>query len=1142
MRSRPRRSDPVAAPQCVADVVGRPGVPLAPDVRAGMEDHFGHDFSGVTVHTDPGAQDSARTVQAKAYTVGSHVVFGAGQFAPATSDGRSLLAHELAHVVQQNADSALPPGAATERCAVGAAQDVAAARPVSVPQPPTGVGLARTPLSSSAFEPDDAEDVLTLKPVDSGKPASEMTWTQLQDALDDHNAYIAQQISSTPEVLRREKRIAELEAAQRALGARAAAPAAKASRRKGKATAALPPRPQSLERSLDLSVLSPTEIKAELDRVVAYLAANPPKKERETLQAELPYLEEAAETARSENIAAQRKESLSVALSPTAGDEAAQLSEMLHRVEQAQRDPSGEGRFLIHYDGLVFPIDAPELEALRKEVARGLVRGASDVNNFLGDVALAWRERYQHNKRQWIVHGLVKFATGASDISPKSINQMVDVGNFYVGRIKERGRSGQLIEAGNDLLVFDNYARYWSNKVGDWESTLVGGAGRWVLALTIAKEALTILTGYSAAKLAGGGSFFSTLKTGAKITALTTGTGAAAGGIAAEAAGRDWREGVRAGGGAGFGVGANALTAGVGKIASIGDAAKATSYAKKAYAVGKAVTVEAGANVATGVTQAAIEGGDKGKAALAALASSPISTLGGGVVDKFAKGRAAVAAGRTVVGGTAGFTGALASDGNLLAGTLIGGGGGLYGGLASPLPGASVGTPAAPEVLPAPSAIAAGTGAPEAVPVAPVPGLGSATPTIAEPQGGSPRSPDSDGDAVPVSESDIISETSAGSTSRREVGHSEVLGDNEVDAWRAYQKWRADDPSREVALIYNHAQKQWAVVQGSANNVDTIGAAQALGWNPGETSVSGRHNHPAGPSGVTPTANLHPSGRFRDMDMIRSDASKSEHGSQWSAIDVTTVHGADSVYVFYDRKSNRFTVRSPEPSAGPGQYQWHSFPNVEAYHAWYRNRFGHDPSPVSFGSGEGSGSLSAGSAVRTSSRGDVIDEGGTIERPTPTPSEYSVSENFGDPHPHVEGETESRYHVRATMENGVMSADFMLRRMDVRGFEGEFHRSNLRGRDEFMAAVDHFQSGDPNAIREIKGDWGQGDNLDAFNTAYAEAKRSGLDEHAALVQAAAATATGQWSAEAGFSAVRIESVEFGPYGLVIHVDARFSRP
>ena len=78
------------------------GQPLTESDRAFFEPRFGHDFNQVRVHTGAQAAKSARAVNAKAYTMGQDVVFGAGQYAPGTAKGRKLLAHELTHVVQQN--------------------------------------------------------------------------------------------------------------------------------------------------------------------------------------------------------------------------------------------------------------------------------------------------------------------------------------------------------------------------------------------------------------------------------------------------------------------------------------------------------------------------------------------------------------------------------------------------------------------------------------------------------------------------------------------------------------------------------------------------------------------------------------------------------------------------------------------------------------------------------------------------------------------------------------------------------------------------------------------------------------------------------------------------------------------------------
>ena len=82
-------------------VVSGPARSLEPGLRADMEQRFGYDFSRVRVHFGREAEQSAREVNANAYTVGQDIVFGAGRFAPQTNEGRRLLAHELTHVVQQ---------------------------------------------------------------------------------------------------------------------------------------------------------------------------------------------------------------------------------------------------------------------------------------------------------------------------------------------------------------------------------------------------------------------------------------------------------------------------------------------------------------------------------------------------------------------------------------------------------------------------------------------------------------------------------------------------------------------------------------------------------------------------------------------------------------------------------------------------------------------------------------------------------------------------------------------------------------------------------------------------------------------------------------------------------------------------------
>ncbi|EFH84857.1 DUF4157 domain-containing protein [Ktedonobacter racemifer] len=100
---------PSTVPFIVHEVLRSSGQPLDQKTRAFMEPRFGHDFSQVRVHTDARATESARAVNALAYTVGRDVVFGSRSYNPHTIAGRFLLAHELTHVAQQKDGNGIVP-------------------------------------------------------------------------------------------------------------------------------------------------------------------------------------------------------------------------------------------------------------------------------------------------------------------------------------------------------------------------------------------------------------------------------------------------------------------------------------------------------------------------------------------------------------------------------------------------------------------------------------------------------------------------------------------------------------------------------------------------------------------------------------------------------------------------------------------------------------------------------------------------------------------------------------------------------------------------------------------------------------------------------------------------------------------------
>ena len=97
------RSAVLSSPGHMPGVLLSPGRPLDGQTRSLMEAVLGYDLAPVRVHADAGAAASTRAVNALAYTAGHHIVFAEGQYRPTSGEGRKLLAHELAHVIQQRA-------------------------------------------------------------------------------------------------------------------------------------------------------------------------------------------------------------------------------------------------------------------------------------------------------------------------------------------------------------------------------------------------------------------------------------------------------------------------------------------------------------------------------------------------------------------------------------------------------------------------------------------------------------------------------------------------------------------------------------------------------------------------------------------------------------------------------------------------------------------------------------------------------------------------------------------------------------------------------------------------------------------------------------------------------------------------------
>ena len=171
-----------SVPPIVHEVLRSSGQPLDMETRAFMEPRFGHDFSHVRIHTDSKAAESAQSVNALAFSVGPHVVFGASQFAPKTSSGKKLIAHELAHTVQDSGGAALHPRLVigspddpSEIAADRSAEAVMAGSQVSIF--PTAGGVLHRQLRECVASPADRPDQRNVRCPDGSEYRVTLTTT-----------------------------------------------------------------------------------------------------------------------------------------------------------------------------------------------------------------------------------------------------------------------------------------------------------------------------------------------------------------------------------------------------------------------------------------------------------------------------------------------------------------------------------------------------------------------------------------------------------------------------------------------------------------------------------------------------------------------------------------------------------------------------------------------------------------------------------------------------------------------------------------------------------------------------------------------------------------------------------------------------
>ena len=642
------------SPGLAREVLGSNGRPLDAQSRAFFEPRLQHDLSAVRIHTGPRAERTADRLQARAFTLGHHIAFGAGQHDPHSRAGRGLMGHELAHTIQARSDTS----------------------PIIRRQRAPNQSI--DPLTALTGESD-----IYAAPI-SDRPVEQMSKSEVDDEINRLERWISKQNQSTPDVVKRENRLADLRQRQTELGA-----AVKAHR----ATPVVAVKPRCLTESLDITQMTRDEMAAELDSIVQFLRLGPSKSDIAKVTHFKGALEQALEGQRRRENEEVRKRDIALALNPiTTGNTYEDFRTVLTVIASIAPDPNNTAQAALHLpNGMTVPVSNDEAIALKTQAAQMIKKYAAQSESLAEDTYQAFEERRQKGKEHPIVHGLVKWRADVDDLDELEMFGKKEQARSMQAQINGLANSGKLIPAFNVSVGLERWSEGYARQVGEWEAALMNSAGRWVLALTILQEGLTLLATagagslISSARVARG---VSALRATAEVAGATTfaGTAGAVGGYAASekftggevTLGGAVKAG-RVGGGTGLAIGAAP-----GVVAATREAFGVGKAATTLGNVGRGVAAEVVGNTPVNVAAAGIQGVSMKDAAISTVTSSTISGAGSQAVAKIAKGSKVVS---TVagagVGGTAATAGALAT-GKDARDTVIAGAFGTAGGALGP--------------------------------------------------------------------------------------------------------------------------------------------------------------------------------------------------------------------------------------------------------------------------------------------------------------------------------------------------------------------------------------------------------------------------------------------------------------------------
>jgi hypothetical protein len=368
------------------------GMPLDPHTRADMEARFGESFADVRVRNDAQAHRSAASLDAKAYTIGNEITFSAGRYAPHASEGKRLLAHELAHVVQQRRGGATPPFASDaphEAAADHAAAQVAGGVSSVQVSGATGVGIAcdleDDKKNSSSREPQFApEDMmrafdptprywLTHAPDLESKSA-----LQLRDEANQIEEWRQRQISCDADMDRLIEVRDQLRAAAQAKDKRAHR---RPHKRRTKAAPTEPPaKPASLLSSVSLD--DTAAVARKYDDIVEYLQHDGiPLAERKQYLRELEELKPGAQEYLARRTGMRHAEEVTKALDARDANGQAQFVESMRRIDSIKPLEGAPGKYYLMHGREQIVLTEDMVNAIHAQALKNLEGAASGITD-----------------------------------------------------------------------------------------------------------------------------------------------------------------------------------------------------------------------------------------------------------------------------------------------------------------------------------------------------------------------------------------------------------------------------------------------------------------------------------------------------------------------------------------------------------------------------------------------------------------------------------------------------------------------------------------------------------------------------------------------------------------------------------------